>query len=403
MSLSNNNNISISRKAFHKFFYFLIVTLLIILFWFLRDSQVSKMINRQQEQVSDAILKTVNEKAKLDLFRPEIIFINGDSTFKNKLNDSLLRQIATILTSKYLKNEKINPNELQFQPFFIFPDAKNKMGNYTLTKEQLDQLKNHIEFLTKQVDKAVVAAKDECAKEIDRINTWISLWIAAIGILGVFIPIVINYRANEDLKEIKADSRAAKTDATTAIADSRTASADSRAALTASSAAKAEAATAKAQAEAALVDAATAKEQAGAALADAATAKSNALIATTKASKVEKLLSPINDISKIKDIDATFLLYNNNPLETLTSYLKEIHGSLNNCAELFAESIVKDVFRQLALRLHLIAPSSFITPTNFDLLNQFALNLSNLIAQPLTQETYNQALTLLSTLTENMG
>jgi hypothetical protein len=131
-------------------------------------------------------------------------------------------------------------------------------------------------------------------------------------------------------------------------------------------------------------------------------ALTNANTASATANRVGLLVATLNDLSKIKDIDANFLLYNNQPFETLSSYLVEIHLNLTNCAELFGESIIRDVLRQLALKLHLIAPSSFINPNNFTLLNQFALDISNTLAVPITQASFNNALALLNTLNTNL-
>ena len=125
--------------------------------------------------------------------------------------------------------------------------------------------------------------------------------------------------------------------------------------------------------------------------------------ANLKATKVEKLISTLNDVSKIKDLDASFLLYNNRPFETLKSYLSEIHTNLSNCSDVCSDPIIKDVLRQLSLRIHLLSISGFIkNPRIFELLNQFALDLSNKIGQPLTVESYNEAIGLLNTLNTNL-
>ena len=90
------------------------------------------------------------------------------------------------------------------------------------------------------------------------------------------------------------------------------------------------------------------------------------------------------------------------PFETLRSYLVEIHLNLSNCTELFNETIIRDVLRQLALKLHLIAPSGFINPNNFMIINQFALEISNILEVPITLESYNNALALLNSLNNNL-
>src|SRR5690606_22055323 len=127
-----------------------------------------------------------------------------------KLTESFKKEISIVLTKKYLSNEEVNPEEISFQPFFVFPESADSLGYYKLTKVQLEDLKNHIVFLTTQVDKAVTQTKDEINKEIDRINTWVSIWIGVLSIFGTIIPLFYNYKNNEDLKKIKEDAGEAK-------------------------------------------------------------------------------------------------------------------------------------------------------------------------------------------------
>jgi hypothetical protein len=322
---------------------------------------------------------------------PDIVFINMDSAHKKQLNDSISKQIATVLTKKYLSNQNVNPSDINFQPFFVFPDSVDTKGNYTLTKTQLDELKNHIQFLTSQVDKAVTATKDEINKEIDRINTWVSIWIGVLSIFGTIIPLFYNYKNNEDLKQIKEDASDAKTKAENADKLITKHQPD----LEKIEGISSELGTLKESFNGIRNDIVTAQTNAGQAL-------TNANTASATANRVGLLVATLNDLSKIKDIDANFLLYNNQPFETLRSYLVEIHLNLTNCSELFAEAIIRDVLRQLALKLHLIAPSGFINPNNFTILNQFALDISNILAVPITQDSFNDALALLNTLNNNL-
>src|SRR5690606_29123492 len=147
--------------------------------------------NRQQKEVTEIISNIVQEQAKKDLLLPKIVFINVDSTKKNELDKKLTEQIADILTTKYLADDKTKFKDIDLKPFFIFPKA-NKQGNYVLTETQLNELKNHIEFLAKQVDLEVDRAKEEVGKDIDRLNMWVTIWIGVIGFLGIFIPIIFN-------------------------------------------------------------------------------------------------------------------------------------------------------------------------------------------------------------------
>jgi len=391
MSIMDNNTISVSKKLTIRIGYFFLIVFLIILFWIFRNIQVEKMISTQQQQISETIIKTVNEQAKLDLMMPDIVFINLDSAHKMQLNDTISKQIAVVLSEKYLNIQKVNPSEINFQPYFVFPDTADSKRNYTLTKPQLEELKNHIQFLTSQVDKAVAATKEEVGKDIDRLNTWVSIWIGVIGFLGIFIPIVINGRSSAELKEInkKAEQAEAKvtavqqyiTDNKNHIEDLKTLPPELK--------------DLKTKFDALIGNVNKAKIDSGKAIEYAETA-------VAKADKLEGIVVALNDISKIKDIDGSFLLYNKKPFESLKILLTDIHTSLNNNQELHNNAMVNDVFRQLAKNIRLIALYDFIKPANFDLLNQFALALSNIITQPMTQDSYIQALALLNTLNTNL-
>lgn len=391
MSTSEIKKIEISKRLIFNICRFLLIAFLIVIFWILRNIQVEKLIRNQQQAVSASIINTINEQAKQDLFNPNIVFVNLDSANSKKINDSISKQIAVIVAKKYLGNQTPEFKKLKFAAYFKFPEFTDNKGCYTLTKNQLDELKYHIEFLTSQIDKAITVTKDEINKEIDRINTWVTIWIGVLSIFGTIIPLFYNYKNNEELKTIKEKASIAETKSEAAHSLINSHKED----ISKVKGISAELIT--------LNDSFLGfKEDVGQAKKDSIQALSDAKLASDKAVKIEKMVLALNDISKIKDIDSTFLLYNNEPLQTLIRYLQEIHSNLSSNSELYAESITKDVLRQLALRLHLIAPSGFIGPTNFELLNQFSLNISNLITNTFTQDSYIRALDLLNTLNANL-
>jgi hypothetical protein len=200
----------------------------------------------------------------------------------------------------------------------------------------------------------------------------------------VFIPTVINYNVTENLKEIQDDAKTAhiKADEAKNLAFKIHDDVDKVKHI------PKELDTLKQSFIGFETDVIQAKE-------DSKEAVRNAKSANDKATKVEIMISTLNDISKIKDLDASFLLYNESPFETLKTYLEEIHLNLSNCSELYNDPIIKDVLRQLSLKLHLLSISGFIkNPQVFTLLNQFALELSNKISIPFSTESYNEAIQL---------
>jgi len=387
---------STSQKALDhilkKLGYIALFCFVVFATWKLGNIWIERVVNTQQEQVSQTIINTINEQANLNLLLPEIVFINIDTTAKKQLTDSLKSEIVSVLSKKYLSNEKVNLKETSLQPFYIFPETADSLGYYKLTKAQLVDLKNHIVFLTNQVDKAVEQTKDEINKEIARINTWVSIWIGVLSIFGTIIPLFYNYKNNEDLKNIKEAAGEAKDKSEKAHNLIETHRED----LVKVKEVSKDLATIKTDFDGFKNEVITAKVSSKEAL-------GTANIASAKASKVEKLVTTLNDVSKLKDLDASFLLYNNKPFETLKSYLLEIHTNLSNCSDLCNDPIIKDVLRQLSLRIYLLSISGFIkNPNIFELLNQFALELSERIGQPFTAESYNEAIGLLNTLNVNL-
>lgn len=392
MSTPNNSSQKAYDHIFKRVGYIALLCFIVFAIWKLGNVWIERVVNAQQEQVSQTIINTINEQANQNLLLPEIVFINADTIAKKQLTESFKTEIVSVLSKKYLANEKINPKEITFQPFFVFPESADSSGNYKLTKSQLEDLKNHIVFLTNQVDKAVTQTKDEINKEIDRINTWVSIWIGVLSIFGTIIPLFYNYKNNEDLKRIKEEAGEAKDKSEKAHNLIETHRED----LAKVKEVSKDLATIKTDFDGFKNEVETAKVSSTEALGVANNAN-------VKATKVEKLISTLNDVSKIKDLDASFLLYNDRPFETLKSYLTEIYTNLSNCSDLCNDPIIKDVLRQLSLRIHLLSISGFIkNPRIFELLNQFALDLSNRIGQPFTVETYNEAIGLLNVLNENL-
>lgn len=392
MSTPNNSSQKAYDHIFTKVGYIGLLCFVVFSICKLGNIWIERVVNSQQEQVSQTIINTINEQANQNLLLPEIVFINTDTIAKKHLTESFKTKIAAVLSKKYLTNEKVNPKEISLQPFFVFPESADSSGNYNLTKAQLEDLKKHIVFLTNQVDKAVTQTKDEINKEIDRINTWVSIWIGVLSIFGTIIPLFYNYKNNEDLKKIKEDAGEAKDKSDKAHTLIETHRED----LAKVKKVSKDLAKIKTDFDGFKTEVETAKTSSTEALGVA----NNANVMATK---VEKLISTLNDVSKIKDLDASFLLYNDKPFETLKSYLSEIHTNLLNCSDLCNEPIIKDVLRQLSLRIHLLSISGFIkNPRIFELLNQFALDLSNRIGQPFTFETYNEAIGLLNSLNKNL-
>ncbi|HMW38037.1 MAG: hypothetical protein K1X68_09400 [Saprospiraceae bacterium] len=179
------------------YLYYLKVTILPMVVFVLLGIVVwqcntSALKDRQQKEVSQIIHNVLHEQSKREMMLPQMVFLNTDSSNQKELNEKLIEQITTILTQKYLSNDTTKFSDIELKPFYVLPSKPNKNGSYTLTENQLNELKGHLDFLTKQVDVEVDKAKEEIGRDIDRLNLWVTIWIGVIGFLGIIIPIIIN-------------------------------------------------------------------------------------------------------------------------------------------------------------------------------------------------------------------
>ncbi|MCA0348728.1 MAG: hypothetical protein LCH35_05655 [Bacteroidetes bacterium] len=92
-----------------------------------------------------------------------------------------------------LKNSKTN---------LIDIDNLEKSKNYVvIKKDDLEEINSNINHLAEQVYSEQNKATTIIDKDIDRINLYMALGIGFIAIIGIFIPLVINFLSYDDLKE----------------------------------------------------------------------------------------------------------------------------------------------------------------------------------------------------------
>ena len=101
MSTPTNSSQKAYDHILKKIGYIALLCFIVVAIWKLGNVWIERVINSQQEQVSQTIITTINEQAKQNLLLPEIIFINTDTTRKNKLTESFKKEIASFLTKKY--------------------------------------------------------------------------------------------------------------------------------------------------------------------------------------------------------------------------------------------------------------------------------------------------------------
>ena len=353
--------------------------------------QLNTLQNRQQKEVSEIITNVIQEQAKRDLLLPKIIFIEGNSPTKKELDKKLTVQIANLLTTKYLTNDKTKFKDIDLKPFFVLPKA-DKQKNYVLSETQLNELKNYIEFLVKQVDIEVDRAKEEVGKDIDRLNMWVTIWIGVIGFLGIFVPIIINIDTAKSAERAIEKSNEAQNKSSEAIGkiDAAQGKID-----------KIEGIETKVNNVESKINGIVSKANLAQTKSNDASEKAENALNKTK--ETENVLTAISAIGNLKDIDTNTLQYISNPMEVVIKTLHSIHLGLSNCNNQSDNNLVKDCLRQLGVKLQLLTFFKFIKREQTELINTFSNSISDKLNNGYNQTKFNEILNELKSLIENLN
>ena len=340
----------------------------------------------QQKEVTDIIKTTIEHEAQKGELMPELVFINADSSRKQELTDSLISQITNVLTEKYLHNRELSVDDIALKPFFILPNKPDSSGNYILTENQLDELKAHIDFFTKRVEIEVDRTKEEVGRDIDRLNTWVSIWIGVIGFLGIFIPIVLNIDVSKRASEAKEEAGKAK-------ADSEQAAKEAKEALEK---------IIGAQPQIDKIDSLEEKVKEAVKKSDTAHQKAETAISDTI--EVKRNLSVILAINRLKEFSPQTLIQLNkdNVLPYYIGMLKAILTELKDNAEHFDNELMKNWLGQVAINNQNISLYRFINPEQTRLLNEYAELITNSLDN-YDQQQFNQIVTGLENLITNLS
>lgn len=378
------------------YLYFLKITILpmvifVLLGLVIWQWRISVLEDNQKKEISEIITNVIEIQAKKDLLLPKIVFINADKSAKQELNKRLAEQIATILTTKYLADDNTQFKNIDLKPFFVFPKA-DKQGNYVLSETQLNELKNHIEFLAKQVAVEVARTKEEIGKDIDRLNMWVSIWIGVIGFLGIFIPIIINIDTAKSAEKATEKSEEAFKIADEAVGKINSAQ---------SKIDKIEGIETKvSDAESKINDIVSKTDEAKN---NAAEASEKAESALNKTKETENVLTAISAIGNLKDIDTNTLQYISNPIEVVTKTLHSIHLGLSSCNKQTDNTIIKDCLRQLGVKLQLLTFFKFMKREQTDLVNEFSKSISDKLNNHYDKAKFDEILNELKILVEKLN
>jgi len=173
---------------------FLILTTIII--GYIVVNQYEK---ERDDATTNAISEILKQKSNSHPLLPDVLVINVSAKGKQQISDSIRKDVSKFLIDRYTKKSD-DTSQFEIHPYVSFLEKSN---NEPITSEQVAELKKHIEFLVSTCDKVVEDSKRNIDTEISKINTWVTIWIGVFGLLGVFIPILVNLKSLDALKEIE--------------------------------------------------------------------------------------------------------------------------------------------------------------------------------------------------------
>jgi hypothetical protein len=134
-----------------------------------------------------------------------------DSTGNYVLTQSEIDSIENYISKYYLKSYHAYYDSViackEFSPFLITPNKKDKSGNIILSPKDAENIQSYINYLTKQVNSAIEQSKIEIDNDIDRLNIWVTIWVAVMALVGMVFPYLIN---KESFNEAKEEARAVR-------------------------------------------------------------------------------------------------------------------------------------------------------------------------------------------------
>lgn len=160
-------------------------------------------LNRLQSEREAAGLKTISDlfiqESYFHPVIPDILVVNLSPKNKKHFSDSINKEVSKYLIRKYTLL-KSDTSKISIYPYVSFI---KKNSNKPITGEQVEELKKYIEFLINTCNKAIEDSRNNIDTEISKINIWVTIWIGVFGLLGIFIPIIINFKNISDYNIIK--------------------------------------------------------------------------------------------------------------------------------------------------------------------------------------------------------
>lgn len=377
------------EKPFYKSWWFgvsIIAIILIIITIFVGY----KVVNSYEKERDEVALKTIsnilNREAEARPLLPDVLVINVSTNDKKSISDSIKKEVSSFLLEKYTKKSDIN-SQIEIRPYVSFLE---KSSNKPITGEQVEELKKHIEFLVKTCETAVEDSKRNIDTEISKINTWVSIWIGVFGLLGIFIPIVVNLKSFDALKDIETKANAAEKKI-----------ADHKEDIEAIAGIKSDVAQARQEISTINTSLPNLTTQ-------AQTAIDNSIQAITVSQTNQRMLVALESISKLSKLENIVLYGGANRNQLLHSLFTSILRSFRTITENFNEDFYRDLLSEFCDRLSELSRATIVgNRLNTVAISDFAVFINGKLTSgnPLTNTDHNEIITnfetMLNTINQN--
>ncbi len=180
----------------------ILILILIAISYLLIESKLDNQHSKINSQVENILQKEYN----INSIKPFILIPQRiDSTGNYFLDSTEIVTIERHISKYYQKAYHSYYDSIlsckEYSPFLVLPNNSDKYGNVVLKKEDLDNIEKHLNSVIKNVDDAIKETKYEIDNDIDRLNLWLTAWLAAMGLIGIVFPIIINQISSKELKE----------------------------------------------------------------------------------------------------------------------------------------------------------------------------------------------------------
>lgn len=332
------------------------------------------VVNRYEKDRDEATTKTISEilkeKSKANPLLPDVLVINVSAKDQQQISDSIRKEVSKFLIERYTKKGD-ETSRVEIHPYVSFLEKSN---NRPITSEQVAELKKHIEFLVSSCDKAVEDSKRNIDTEISKINTWVTIWIGVFGLLGIFIPVLVNLKSFDTLKEIEKKANTAESKINEHKED-----------IEAIAGIKKNVADAK-------NDILTINNTLPDLTIQSAKALENSTTAITQSEINNKMLIAFNAIGKLKKLEEIIRLNRKNPISIIHSYLSSVLNTLKTIDNNYNQEYYADLLDELHLRLLALSYTTVIQKRNKTIaISTFAVFINNKLKNtPLTANDHSE-------------